>query len=117
YKPFAQAPHAGDPTAYDWTGFAPGKEVKSADLPAMVDGKPNWSYDDWQFALIRYGYLGQQWAYVLMTNSNAGVWLEKTYDLLPWRGQDIWVHFEVRNDGDGARSWMYVDEVTVTVCR
>ena len=117
YKPFAQAPHAGDPTAYDWTGFAPGKEVRSADLPAVVDGKPNWAYDDWQFALIRYGYLGQQWAYVLMTNSNAGVWMERTYDLMPWRGQDIWVHFEVRNDGDGARSWMFVDDVTVTVCR
>ncbi|MGQ9516673.1 MAG: golvesin C-terminal-like domain-containing protein, partial [Anaerolineae bacterium] len=117
YKPYAQAPHLGDPTAYDWTGFAPGKEVKAANLPAMVDGKPNWAYDDWQFALIRYGYLGQQWDYVLMTNSNAGVWLEKTYDLMRWRGQRIWVHFEVRNDGDGARSWMYVDDVTVTVCR
>ena len=43
--------------------------------------------------------------------------LETTYDLMPFRGQRIYVHFEVRNDGDATASWMYVDDVSVNICR
>ena len=119
YKPHAQAPHVMDAKEYDWAGFEPGEDVKLADVETLAaeSGKASWASTDWQFALIRYGPLGQQWAAVVQTNSNAGVWLEQTYDLMPWRGQRIYVHFEVRNDGDAYNSWMYVDDVTVTICR
>jgi hypothetical protein len=120
YKPFAEAPHLNDFDDYNWAGFKPGKDIRLSDVEELTAGdtKASWATQDWQFALIRYGPLGQSWAYVLATNSNAGVWIEKTYDLMPWKGQTIWVHFEVRNDGGGYhRSWMYVDDVTVDICR
>ena len=119
YKPFAEAPHAYPPDDFNWMGFRPGEDAKLSEVEDLAAGdlRPSFATQDWQFALIRYGALGQSWAYVLATNSNAGVWQERTYDLTPWRGQTIWVHFEVRNDGGGNRSWMYVDDVTVDICR
>jgi hypothetical protein len=124
YKPFAQSPHLNDANLYDWSGFKPGEDVirrqdVQQDMEMQVSGaaKESWASQDWQYALIRYGPYGQSWAYVLATNSNASVWLDKSFDLMPWRGQQIWVHFEVRNDGGGFRTWMYVDDVTVNICR
>jgi hypothetical protein len=119
YKPHAQSPHLMDADDYSWAGFTPGEDARLDDLESLAaaDGLTSWASEDWQFALIRYGAQGQQWATVMQTNSNAGVWLETTYDLMPFRGQRIYVHFEVRNDGDATNSWMYVDDVSVSICR
>ena len=121
YKPFAEAPHSYSPDDFDWTGFLPGQETfklseaLAARTPLGVE-KASWATQDWQFALIRYGD-GTYIQRILATNSNAGIWLYKSYDLMPWRGQRIWVHFEVRNDAEWRRSWMYVDDVEVRICR
>ncbi|NLE75329.1 MAG: hypothetical protein GX605_01080 [Chloroflexi bacterium] len=37
--------------------------------------------------------------------------------MLPYRGQTVKLALEVWNNGDGQRSWMYVDDVQLTVCR
>jgi hypothetical protein len=44
------------------------------------------------------------------------VWKQVTYDLSPYRGMAIVLYFNVINDGDGYRTWMYVDDVSVNVC-
>ena len=119
YKPHAQSPHLMDADRYSWAGFIAGEDATLEDVESLAaaDGLASWASEDWQFALIRYGPLGQQWVPVVQTNSNAGIWLEASYDLMPWRGQRIFVHFEVRNDGDATASWMYVDDVSVNICR
>jgi hypothetical protein len=50
--------------------------------------------------------------------SNAGQWQIATYDLTAYRGQSVVVYFEVYNDNTtgSPRTWMYVDDVSVTRC-
>jgi hypothetical protein len=55
---------------------------------------------------------------VLNVNLNSGVWTEVTYDLSAYKGQTIVLYFNVYNNGwDNKRTWMYVDDVKVDVCR
>jgi len=44
-------------------------------------------------------------------------WTQATYDLLPWRGQTVIVYWNAYNDGLDGRTWMYVDDVEIEVCR
>jgi hypothetical protein len=53
---------------------------------------------------------------VLRQVRNDGVWRQKTYDLSPYRGMTIVLYFNVINDGNGRRTWMYVDDVSVNLC-
>lgn len=49
--------------------------------------------------------------------ANRDTWQYREFSLDPYRGQTVIVHFEVHNDGDGALTAMYVDDVTLTICR
>jgi len=49
--------------------------------------------------------------------SDAPNWQRREYSLNAYRGQRITIHFEAHNDGDGALTAMYVDDVSLTVCR
>jgi len=49
--------------------------------------------------------------------TNQAGWQQREYSLDAYRGQRIRVHFEVHNDGDGALTVMYVDDVSLTICR
>ena len=50
---------------------------------------------------------------------NNQVWRQMTFDLNVYRGQDVVVYFEVYNNSTGAegRSWMYLDDVSLALCR
>ncbi|MFN8444336.1 MAG: hypothetical protein U0175_26370 [Caldilineaceae bacterium] len=57
---------------------------------------------------------------VLRTISNVhrndGAWLEDAVDLSDLRGQSFYIYFNALNDGNGQRTWMYVDDVSVRAC-
>jgi len=54
---------------------------------------------------------------VLMdTLSDDGVWSNATFDLSDYAGRTVTIYFNVSNDGDGARTWMYLDDVSLEVC-
>jgi hypothetical protein len=48
--------------------------------------------------------------------SNDGVWSYAEFDLSGYAGQTICIYLNVTNDGDGARTWMYVDDLSLAVC-
>jgi hypothetical protein len=45
-----------------------------------------------------------------------GQWRHMTFDLSPYRGRRIVLYFNVINDGNGQRTWMYLDDVSVNLC-
>lgn len=48
--------------------------------------------------------------------STDGVWQQRALDLTPYRGRSFFVYFNVFNNADPARTWMYVDDVELLVC-
>jgi len=55
---------------------------------------------------------------VFRFNSNAQTWTHITHDLTPYRGQTIYLYFNVYNNGWWERrTWMFVDDVSVNACR
>ena len=70
---------------------------------------------DSQLALIldtRYRSIGR----VMQVLQNNQAWRAVASDLTRFAGQSVVIYFNVLNDGDGQRSWMYVDDVSVEVC-
>ncbi len=57
-------------------------------------------------------------AVVLQTAEEGGIWRRAGYDLGSLAGQEILLYFEVFNDSTAAsgRTWMYVDDVSVSAC-
>lgn len=47
---------------------------------------------------------------------NVLAWQEETVDLTAFLGQTFYVYFNVFNDGDGNRTWMFLDNVQLIVC-
>jgi hypothetical protein len=47
-------------------------------------------------------------------NNNA--WIEELVDLTPYRGQSLVLYFNVYNDGNGQRTWQFLDDVQIAVC-
>jgi bacillopeptidase F (M6 metalloprotease family) len=47
--------------------------------------------------------------------SNTRVWTQVTYDLTTYKGQTIRVYFNDHQDGYGDLTYMYLDDVSVTV--
>ena len=43
-------------------------------------------------------------------------WETATVDLTPYLGESYYLYFNVFNDGNGQRTWMYLDDITVNVC-
>ncbi len=43
-------------------------------------------------------------------------WETMTVDLTPYLGGSYYLYFNVFNDGNGLRTWMYLDDVVVNVC-
>ena len=48
--------------------------------------------------------------------TNASGWQRREFSLNAYRGQQVTVRFGVKNDGDGARTAMYVDDVSLLLC-
>lgn len=119
YKPFSQD------TLFDSLALdAPVRRLGAADLflrpdGQVVSGEPvlpaGTTVVDTQQALILNSSLGVV-GEVLMQNHNTQAWTFRSFDLLPWKGQTIYLYFNTINDGDSRLTWMFVDEVNATVC-
>ena len=48
--------------------------------------------------------------------ANDAGWVMASHDLTPWRGRSVVVYFGVFNTNYGGRTWMYVDDVSLTIC-
>ncbi|MEZ4870451.1 MAG: hypothetical protein R3C14_54485 [Caldilineaceae bacterium] len=48
--------------------------------------------------------------------SNANIWQMDVVDLTPYRGQTLFIYFNAFNDGNGARTLMYLDDVQLNLC-
>lgn len=61
-----------------------------------------------------YSYL----ATVTKMLANATAWQQVSFDLTPYRGQQVVLYFEVLNDNTSAapRTWLYVDDVSARPC-
>jgi hypothetical protein len=97
---------------YDWSGYDPAKVVDDGKLETKCCGEI-----DWQEMLILDGnYQIVSGGVVLRQVQNDGLWRQVTYDLSPYKGMTIVLYFNAINDGNGQRTWMYVDDVSVNLC-
>jgi hypothetical protein len=69
---------------------------------------------DWQEAQVQNSS-GALLAQILKVCSNTQAWTQVTYDLTSYKGQTIRIYFNDHQDGYGDLTYMYVDDVSVTV--
>ncbi|MCU1299995.1 MAG: hypothetical protein JWQ87_279 [Candidatus Sulfotelmatobacter sp.] len=69
---------------------------------------------DWQEARVQ-NTSGALLAQIMKVCSNAMAWTPVTYDLTSYKGQTIRVYFNAHGDGYGDLTYMYLDDVSVTV--
>jgi len=51
------------------------------------------------------------------TRQNSGSWQQQPpVDLTSFRGKSLLLYFNVFNDGNGLRTWQFIDDITLTVC-
>jgi hypothetical protein len=72
---------------------------------------------DAQYLLLLDPDTGQIVQTLFWQLSNAQGWQARTFDLTPYAGRSIVLHFGVYNDGLGGRAGMYVDDVALVVER
>ena len=48
--------------------------------------------------------------------SNAGTWAQEQVDLTSYRGKSYNLYFNAFNNGNGLRTWEFLDDVSITVC-
>jgi len=114
YKPFSEAPCWSNWQQFDWSDYR-------VDQPGRIPPERNlrsWSSCDWQQAFILADDFPKATilATVMNISSNSRVWTNQTFDLMFFRGQTVWIYFNVYNNGSGyGRTWMYVDDASVMV--
>lgn len=59
---------------------------------------------------------GQPLAVLQRIRHNDNAWLEEAVDLTAYRGQTIYVYFNVFNDGNNGSTWLYVDDIQMNGC-
>jgi hypothetical protein len=69
---------------------------------------------DWQEAQVQNSS-GATLAQIIKVCSNAQAWTQVTYDLTSYKGQTIRIYFNDHQDGYGDLTYMYLDDVSVTV--
>ena len=69
---------------------------------------------DWQEAQVQNSS-GALLAEVMKVCSNARTWTQVTYDLTSYKGQTVRIYFNDHEDGYGDLTYMYLDDVSVTV--
>lgn len=72
---------------------------------------------DTQEVLVLHGVHWTVLKMLARVRLNEGVWVEERFDLSEFAGQRIVLYFNCYNDGYGGRTWMYLDDVSLTVCR
>jgi len=69
---------------------------------------------DWQEAQVQNSS-GTLLAQIMKVCSNAHAWTQVNYDLTPYKGQTIRIYFNDHQDGYGDLTYMYLDDISVTV--
>jgi bacillopeptidase F (M6 metalloprotease family) len=69
---------------------------------------------DWQEAQVQ-NTSGTMLAQIMKVCSNTQAWTQVTYDLTSYKGQTIRIYFNDHQDGFGDLTYMYLDDVSVTV--
>jgi len=69
---------------------------------------------DWQEGQVQ-NTSGTMLAQIFKVCSNAQAWTQVTYDLTSYKGQTIRIYFNDHQDGFGDFTYMYLDDVSVTV--
>ena len=69
---------------------------------------------DWQEAQVQNSS-GTMLAQIFKVCSNSQAWTQVTYDLTTYKGQTIRIYFNDHQDGYGDLTYMYLDDVSVTV--
>ncbi len=107
--------HSQDTIKAEWDG----KENIGYNPAETIQGESGKPYGevDWQemFILDR-NYQLLSGGVVMRQVRNDGVWRQVTFDLSPYKGREVVLYFNVINDGNGKRTWMYIDDVSVNVC-
>ena len=101
YQTITVPPGSRTATLSFW--YRPGSQASAGDFQRVMLLKP-----------ITYGAMATVWK----TLANSTNWQHTTFDLTPYRGQNVVLYFEVYNDdiSAGARTWMYLDDVSVQTC-
>jgi len=97
------------------TGQAFGQALEGISLQDLV-------YDDdvQEVLLFSRGNPGDPWLLLAELERNKetnATWEESVYDLSAHAGLEIMLYINVYNDGTDGRTWMYVDDVSVELCR
>jgi uncharacterized membrane protein len=69
---------------------------------------------DWQEAQVQNSS-GALLAQIMKVCSNAQTWTQVSYDLTSYKGQTIRIYFNDHQDGFGDLTYMYLDDISVTV--
>jgi acid phosphatase len=70
--------------------------------------------NDWQEAQIQSS-TGTTLTQVMKVCSNTRTWTKVYFNLLPYKGQTIRIYFNDHGNGNGLLTYMYLDDVTVSV--
>ncbi len=92
--------------------------LEAAALPVLVDGWPALQVvaPDTQQALLLDADTRVIVARISVDRVNDGGWVQQTYDLMPYRDRNLLLYLNAYNDGAGGRTWMYVDDVSISYC-
>jgi hypothetical protein len=112
YKAHSQEPPRSDWKNYDWSSYDPSQVINDGKTTDKCCGEVDWQ----EMLLLDENYRIVSGGVVLRQVRNDGLWKQVTYDLSPYKGMTIVLYFNVINDGDGQRTWMYVDDVSINLC-
>lgn len=112
YKAHSEEPARSNWKDYDWSSYDPAKIIAGSDESKSCCGQIDWQ----EMLLLDANYRLLSGGVVLRQVQNDGVWRQKTFDLSPYKGMTVVLYFNAINDGDGQRTWMYVDDVSVNLC-
>lgn len=79
-----------------------------------INGAPDGSADRQEVILLRTN--GDVLALLQRVRHNEGAWQAGAVDVSAFRGQSVTIYFNVYNDGNGRRTWSYLDEVRLETC-
>ncbi|MBN1640434.1 MAG: hypothetical protein JXA09_04290 [Anaerolineae bacterium] len=111
YKAFSEEASRSNWKSYDWSGYDPAAVIAGA-TPASKGTEIDWQ----EMLILDQNYHIVSGGVVMRQLHNDGLWRQVSYDLSPFRGKRIVLYFNVINDGNGRRTWMYVDDVSVNLC-
>jgi photosystem II stability/assembly factor-like uncharacterized protein len=85
-------------------------------FPGVAAGAPDLGLEDDAQYILLLDEQGDLLATLTWERSNAGVWQPLSFDLSAYAGRTVQLHIGAFNDGDGKRTALYADEVSLVLC-